>query len=295
MPRIQDIVLTMVFYVYPSKESAISGDDSGGTGFIYFVPTEFDPKLGYHHAVTNAHVVFNGDYDPVLRINTKDGKFDIIETSQSQWIRHPDGDDVTVALISLRGEIHDYGCFREENVLNEQFIEEHDVGVGDDVIMVGRFRVNAGKQKNTPAAMFGNISMMNEEPLYNPFTQLSQESLLVEMRSISGFSGSPVMLYIPNLSLRPKKQNYENTWHLRLMGICWGQINVPVKGYDADNNEYRITLDSAMTAVVPIWKILDVINGEDMKKIRKKLDEVAKKKTSESPIELMSNIEAEST
>jgi hypothetical protein len=259
----------MVFYIYPDKNEAIHGGESGGTGFLFFVPSEHNTEVGFHYAITDAHVIFDGVYQPVLRINTKDGNFDIIETSQSQWIRHPDGDDIAVTFVGLNKDIHNYGNFHREDILTKDFIEKQDVGVGDEVIMVGRFRVHSGKKKNLPVTMFGNIAMMPDEPILNPFTGLAQESFLVEMRSIPGFSGSPVMLYIPPLAPRPSTSELKATWHWRLLGICWGQISVSVKGYDTADNEYKIKLDSAMTAVVPAWKIMDILDGEDMIEIRK--------------------------
>ncbi len=141
--------------------------------------------------------------------------------------------------------------------------------------MIGRFRVHAGKNKNLPAATFGNISMMPDEPLYNPSmsSRSNQESFLVEMRSVTGFSGSPVFLYLPPNNPRGKdKANVPyGEYHWRFIGICWGHINADVKGYDSLHNEYRIKIDSAMAAVVPAWKLLDILDGEEMQKIKQKV------------------------
>jgi hypothetical protein len=271
MPRVDDMLLKTVFYIFPSIEEANEGGDYGASGFFLNISSEVDPGRGYVYAITNSHVIFDGNNDPVLRINTQDGKFDLIKTSQQDWIRHPDGDDIAISLIGPNPEIHDFSTFGEHSVLTNEFIEEHQVGIGDEVIMIGRFRIHAGKKKNLPAAMFGNISMMPYEPIKNPFTGLEQESFLIEMRSIPGNSGSPMVLFIPPLAHRPGIRNLKPEWKYRLLGMCWGQISVPVRGYDNQDNEYRIKIDSAMTAVIPIWKIMEMINGDEQKKYENNL------------------------
>ncbi|SRR6266542_554845 len=136
MARIQDAMLKIVFFVYPNKDAAISNEESGGTGFFFIEPIEpTGPQIrtALILAVTNLHVVFDGNYDPVLRINTKDGKYDIIETKRDQWIRHPDGDDLAVAIIGINSSHHDFEYISRVHMLTRDFIEEKEVGVGDEI------------------------------------------------------------------------------------------------------------------------------------------------------------------
>jgi hypothetical protein len=271
MPRVDDMLLKTVFYVYHSKQEAIDGDECGASGFFFQVISENDQETNFMYAITNSHVIFGYKSNSFLRINTKKGEFDVLETNQSDWFRHPDGDDVAIKLIRLDDRIHDYLFFYEPVILTRGFINEECVGIGDEVVMIGRFRAHAGKKKNLPAAMFGNISMMPDEPIYNSFTKVKQESFLIEMRSIPGNSGSPVVLYLPPFSPRPGTRYLKGEWKYRLIGICWGQINVSIKAYDRQENEYSLNLESAMTGVVPAWKIMEMINDEEMRKQREKV------------------------
>jgi len=107
------------------------------------------------------------------------------------------------------------------------------VGAGDDTFMVGRFINHAGKQRNTPSIRFGNIAMLPFEKvkLDNAANHYEQEAFLVETRSISGFSGSPVFVYQPIYTMTqiPRAHEFAISEHdpmgeLYLLGIDCGHI-----------------------------------------------------------------------
>src|SRR6516165_10822570 len=76
--------------------------------------------------------------------------------------------------------------------LRKQDIGGDNIGPGDEVVLIGRFINQEGKERNVPTVRFGHIAQMPIEPIeYNG--QL-QESFLCEIKSIGGFSGSPVFL-----------------------------------------------------------------------------------------------------
>ena len=67
-------------------------------------------------------------------------------------------------------------------------------GPGEEVVMLGRFLGYDGTDENKPAARFGHLAMGTTVPIPHPwgFTQMS---FLIECRSVSGYSGSPVFIY----------------------------------------------------------------------------------------------------
>ena len=67
------------------------------------------------------------------------------------------------------------------------------VGPGDDVFFVGRFISQQGQQRNTPTVRQGVISMLPHEKVPS-WEGTPVDSFLVEARSLSGYSGSPVFL-----------------------------------------------------------------------------------------------------
>ena len=84
VPRIPDQYLDCVIYLYHSVEDAQRGaiHKNGGSGFLVGIPAAQGP--GWHlYAVSNRHVV---ETSPVIRLNTKAGDIDVLNTSTSNWV-----------------------------------------------------------------------------------------------------------------------------------------------------------------------------------------------------------------
>jgi hypothetical protein len=186
MPRMPDHLLNCAVYVYPSAEDAKDGTAIGGSGFLVGIRTTCE----HLYAVTNAHVIRKAGGAPVLRLNTADRGNQILKTDASTWIRHPNGDDLAIRPITLSLDVHDYSFVH--------YPYEYAVGPGTDTVTVGRFITHDGKQRNLPSLRFGNIAMMPLEPVAHPDGYL-QESFLIESRSLSGYSGSPVFAIYPQI------------------------------------------------------------------------------------------------
>lgn len=191
VPRIPDKLLNSVVYLYPDEAAAEDGKKAGGSGFL----CGLDLLLGGPQAtfvVTNKHVVQSGS--AVVRLNTTDGKLDIIALDGVEWFDHPEGDDLTVCPIALDLKVHSHSPFSLYHV-TKKWADDYNVGLGDDVFMIGRFVGAEGKIQNNPSVRFGVISQMPFEPLVLEDGS-SQLSYLIEARSIPGYSGSPVFIII---------------------------------------------------------------------------------------------------
>lgn len=291
MPRITDVLLDTVFYIYPSVYDANNSTEYGGSGFWLEQHSSIMQNESYLYAVTNAHVI-NG-IDPVLRVNTTDGKFDIITTANEDWIRHPDGDDLVVCHLTLEADKWRVVAIDRTEVIDDAFSEDYNIGPGDDVVMAGRFRVHAGKKRNLPTLSFGSIAAMNEELLKNQYTGLGQESYIVEMRSISGFSGSPVIVYILPFSFRFKssadsdeRESLHAEFRQKLLGIQWGHIQYKVKGVDESGQHVLINTDSAMAGVVPGHKIIELIDDKRLANVRRSAEEELQRQIDDADVAL---------
>jgi hypothetical protein len=203
VPRIPDDTLDSVIYLYPSVADAESGEKVGGTGFLVGIPSEVHEGVTYQYAVTNSHVIREGN-SPVIRLNTQDGATDVLELSRDDWVHHQYGDDLAVCPLEFSLDTHKFSLLARDWFLTKEEMDEYDIGPGDDVFMAGRFVQHEGRQRNTPVVRFGNLSMMPYEPVTN-MRGIKQESFIVEMRSLSGFSGSPVFALIPPFALRPNR------------------------------------------------------------------------------------------
>jgi len=278
MPRIPDEALQQIVYLYPSVVDAENGSKTGGSGFLIMIPSTVLPGKGLLFAVTNAHVIENGN--TVVRLNTKDGKFDTFDFTENDWILHQDKDDIAICCMpSLNIDLHVYKEITPATFLKRHEINAFNVGPGDDAFVVGRFMNSQGKLRNVPAVRFGNIAQMPIEPIEQDrvFGTFQQESFLVEARSISGFSGSPVFLILHAASSRQKEGFRLHRDVFRLLGIQWGYIQdwEPVRdslGVPVPNG-MKVRLNTGMMGVVPAWKLAELLGRDDLVAARRKAEE----------------------
>ncbi|HEX3731896.1 MAG TPA: trypsin-like peptidase domain-containing protein [Mycobacteriales bacterium] len=267
MPRVPDEFLECVVYVYESVEDARGARRGGGTGFLVQWLVDDTVNLAVNYVVTNSHVAKKAE---AIRVNTIDGGNNVISISPEQWIHHQAGDDIAIAPIGLSPDRFRYKVLPARFFLNKAEIEELNVGPGDDVYFMGRFVTLDGKQRNQPVVRFGSIAMMPGEPIHQKDREFDQESFLIEARSWSGFSGSPVMLHIPPFSNRFKTGKFEADDHgLRaetttaLLGIHWGSICLGG----------GLVTNTGFIAVVPVWKLSELLDSSEVVDRRRGLAE----------------------
>jgi hypothetical protein len=303
MPKIaQDVVHSVFYHLYRTVEDAQTGTNACGTGFIVQHDFEF-------YGVSNRHVVCDAGAS-VIRLNGRSGP-DVFDFGPEDWEHIPSGDDIAVVPIALDMYRHSVRYIHSGSFVHER---THDLGVGDDVFMVGLFVDHEGHEKNTPLARFGNISMLPARD--SPIRMHGREyvSFIVDMHSRSGFSGSPVFVYRTlggdltgafgetvairftrdlrllvergadalEVQLHPKETLFQ------LLGIHWAQfperweLAELTKQQDSLQARHLITdktyVDgfSGMTCVAPAWKILEVLNLPKLK--QKRADMLAKRR-----------------
>jgi hypothetical protein len=283
MAEIHKQFFDCVVYLYPSRKAANDGVRAGGTGFLIAYPSEVD---GYHYyAVTNTHVIEKANA-PVIRLNTKDGKTDVLEYASEDWIPHPDGDDVSVCPINLPLDAYKNNALNWNVVPMRKGLISAETHIGADVFMVGRFINQEGKQRNTPAARFGNISMIPDGPIELEEGR-KEELILVEMRSHGGYSGSPVFLALPERPYEPDNCNpfpapipYSHIW---LMGVDCGHIPDaeavmipnpdPSKEDEKHPQGWYIEANTNMSAVVPVWRLGELLENHEGLQMRRKTED----------------------
>jgi hypothetical protein len=254
VPRIPDEFLDCVVYIYPSLDAAHQGSRVGGTGFLIAVPRDPD-TAGATYIATNSHVAEEGS---AVRLTTTAGGTEVVALNLCDWNHHPAGDDV--AIIALPPATSGWHVKRLPTTyfLTRKEVMDYNVGPGDNVYFMGRFIPHEGKHRNLPVVRFGTIAMMPGEPVYQTKRKRYQESFVVEGRSLSGLSGSPVMLHIPPFSNRftkgihaPDAAGLKPETTTGLLGLDWGSL---LLGDEARTN-------SGMMGVVPVWKLWDLIRA----------------------------------
>jgi hypothetical protein len=276
MPRISDYMLDGIVFLYRTEDEARRRVKLGGTGFVLTIPLKGSEELTGHllyvpYLVTNRHVVFGGGAS-VVSINRRDGAApDVFPFEPTDWIEHPKGDDL--AAISLfpfaDTSIHMTAHIPHASLLTRKGFTELMIGVGDEVFMIGRFINHQGKHNNRPAVRFGSISM-GVEDIWVKKDNRFQESIAVEMRSRTGFSGSPVAVYRMknNILSREIPEEYSEFW--ALLGVNWGYI------LDEDGE------NTWLNGVVPSWKVRELFEVPALKDKQREIEEDFRAKYTQS-------------
>jgi hypothetical protein len=276
LPNIPAEFLDSVVYLYKDEEGARRGEAAGGTGFFIAFPSEI-PLRVFLYAVTNSHVIREGGA-PVIRMSMGDD-VDILPLTEDDWIHHPDGDDVAISYLGFN-DVRDYPAIGKFALASRELLNENNIGPGDETFFVGRFVTHEGRQRNLPTVRFGNIAMMPWEPIRNPRRGINQESFLVEARSLSGYSGSPVFVY---------QAGYIDAGHLVqtwisarcfLLGIDWCHLATFKSVLDSDKEtaiaqDWYVEQNSGMMGVVPAWKIRELLELEEVAQMRKDEEQAA--------------------
>lgn len=284
MPLIDPRAIKCAIYLYPTKRAAEQGDAAGGSGFLVGVRSEaLSDTISYCYAVTNRHIITQGHGSPVVRLNCRSGPPDIIEFDVSDWEPHEGGADISVVPCKLNTSRHDHLAITERMFITKDIVKEWAVGPGDDVFMISRLSMNEGKARNAPAARFGNIAQMPipGEPIPDGFG--GQESFAVDMRSIPGHSGSPVLLHIPPWSVRPiDADDISKGWrqprleqHQWLLGVDWCHLPYIKRVLDAHGNKTKqsVKLNSGIAGVVPAWRLRELLYSDKLVAQRREWDE----------------------
>ena len=275
MPRIPRTTLDTAIYLYPSKEDAEHGEKVGGSGFLVGLPRRKGDEQGWIYAVTNRHVA---EQCNVIRLNTLDGGKRV--EGAKAWILHPDRKtDLAIASLGVTNlKIYSFQTFMPRfHFIDKTRLVNFEIGVGDDCYMIGRFVNQEGFQKNLPTARFGAIAQMPGEPIWTKWVT-HDEAYLVEVRSIAGFSGSPVVVRVPSQRARGVPlgkrvvDDPANDWHM-LLGIDCGHSNDNAESlYETGSEEpvkgYEIEYNTGLAIVIPAWKLQELIDCDEAEKMR---------------------------
>jgi hypothetical protein len=274
--------LDAVVYLYPDEDAARAGKRLGGTGFFVSVPSQGEYLAGRRHVyvVTNSHVSHEGGCTAV-RMNHTDGGFDVVTVSETRWFRHPAGDDVAVAPFFI-APAHRHATVPRSMFMTAELEEHYGVTSGDDCFFMGRFIGLDGETQNQPSVRFGTVSLMDAEPILQAERGFYQASYLVEARSLSGYSGSPVFV-IPGPYVKTDQEDgivYAHTLlkaPIFLMGIDWGHQHwaEPVRDGAGRVTGDHVRTNSGMMMVAPAAKIAQALDQEVLLEMRREVDKTA--------------------
>lgn len=275
--RIADQLLKSVGFVsrYEPEQPLIFG----GTAFI--VGVKMDANASLAHLVTAKHVAEAIEpAEAVIAMNAKDGAPRFLRTGDQKWFYHPtEKDSVDVAVMPLGSpnmELYDIVFIPDAIFATEERIAEYNIGLGDELVIVGLFTRFVGMTHLIPIVRTGNIAMMPRDRL--PIKGFGQmEAYLAEGRSIGGLSGSPV--FVRN-TVKTPVQSVKGSSHLyglgdgHLLGLIHGHWDLPVS-FPPDEQAEAVNM--GVSIVVPAKKILEVLYHPQLSAMRKDHYEKIKK------------------
>ena len=262
-----DILKCVVFLGYETTDEA--GEvrfEPVGTGFFL----HFD---GFSHLVTARHVAEPIQSGPfILRAASKSGDVGRSEITRIGWFYHPDKNVDVAAIPAGLKEPADWFKIPDDIVLTEQRLEEYRMGIGDEVQIVGLYRLLHGKERHLPIIHNWHIAMMPGDELIPVRDTVSNKltyakGYLVEAQTFEGLSGSPVFA--------------RNTWTIRLTdgpGFLIGPIRLLGlwrSAWDAPPDEILATqrpdarkVPVGVGIVEPAARIIETLELQDMQNFR---------------------------
>ena len=249
----------------------------GGTGFFVCVGEEDYPELQWAYLVTAKHCVtkaFDQYNNLFFRVNQKDGNVKFVPLphhSSSKWFMadeadvaiYPIEDDTTAQMRVLPSSLF----------LTDEIVREEGVGLGDDVFVIGLFREVHGKKRNFPIIRSGMIASMIDEPLQDSDSGDDYHAFLIELRSISGLSGSPVFMALKKrgVEMHPVPRGFNAMTHRMLVvGLIRGHWDLAEKEILADFGPTGIEkLNTGIAIVTPIQEVEKILMSEEFRKQRR--------------------------
>ena len=264
----EEVRKCVVFIGLPiTMPDGLQGLSFKGTAFFVSVPSESIKGVYHVYLVTAKHVAKKLEGQTfMIRINTQDGKSALVIGERTQRWYYATDKSVDVALISyLPPKQFDYRHIPTTLFLPDEEIRSKRIDVGDEVFVTGLFAHLTGAARNLPIVRTGNIAMMPDEPV--PTKELGDiEAYLIEARSIGGLSGSPAFV-------RQGNKTY-------LLGLMHGHWDVSEADVDVIKDKTNQSVNMGIAIVIPVTKILEVINQDALVKQREQYEKERRDKKS---------------
>lgn len=241
MPDIPDNYMNSILNLLDANDLPVA------TGFVMQYKESFGDESQYY-AVTCHHCIGH-----VKAVRFSDGA--IISVAASDWSFPINGNDI--AIIDVSSVVRNNKSIGYVDFGLAVLEERPFFGVGVDLYMLGLLVDNANISRNLVRARFGSLSAFADPQA--PMTQGNGYDLpshLGDMRSRTGFSGSPVFGYIA-LPAMDSHIKYKEV----LFGIHSNQTSEEIK-LAVGTDYYRVLIPSSLTIIVPAAEIINLIKSD---------------------------------
>ncbi|MCK5577053.1 MAG: trypsin-like peptidase domain-containing protein [Dehalococcoidales bacterium] len=260
-------------------------DIKPGTAFFVSAPLDI-PDHHDCYLITAKHVIEgikekSIDQKVYVRMNLKSAPAKFVQAPIEKWLFHPEEANVDVAIFNWipQQDIYDYRIVPINMAATEDVIKREEIGVGDDVFLTGLFVNHYGLERNIPIIRVGNIASMPEEKVRTE--KLGDiDAYLVEARSIGGLSGSPVFAYLGAMRRIGNKVQMGRQGPLFYwLGLMHGHFDRSKLELDnlVEDSLINLKINMGIAIVVPVWKVIEVINQEIFMKRREEASKAVRK------------------
>lgn len=172
----------------------------------------------------------------------------------------PDDPAVDVAVCELAFDAAlDLMLFDGDLIATPDLLAEHEIGIGDELSVVGLFSSVVGRLRNRPIVWGGTIAAMPDERLVDPEVPpevSSYAAYLVELRSTGGLSGSPVFVMLgPDRDEAGARLKAAPSY---LLGLIRGHWYAPLGGDDVFYGDGS-TVNRGIAIVTPIKEVAKLL------------------------------------
>ncbi len=191
--RVPDSLLDCVGFI-----GLFNGTNPEFVGTFFLTLVKGSGRWNHLYLVTAKHIAERCDGGNFfVSINDRQGQsLNIQSDDRAPWTTHPTDEAVDVAVLpfnvdSAINRINPRVIDRSMYASKER-LAKLNIGVGDEVFMTGLFKRASGKEINIPIVRMGNVASIPREKI--SFGGKEIDAYLIEARSISGLSGSPVFV-----------------------------------------------------------------------------------------------------
>ena len=251
-----------------------------GTAFFVAVKNSFGGfSFSAIYAVTARHVIEGidselGDPGIYLHMNTRDSGVKHVRSSLSDWYFHPSDDAIDVAVMPIQFDGVDHLASPLDFFLTDKKMQEERIWLGENLFTVTQF-FDRRSNRVIPMVRAGNISVMPETRVTTNWTPGEIEAYLIESKSIGGFSGSPVFVYLPVRTSQTCGEYPESPTDLYyLLGLLHGHWSLDIFPQDRIKfeEEHIKGVSAGIGVVVPAKKILEVLNQPSLNRLRREME-----------------------
>lgn len=295
--RLDDSYLRSIVYIGIKRVDSDTEIVTHGTGFLV-------SHEGHSYIVTAAHVAVDFDDGPVdIRLNRNDnGLGGIVAVDTARWHYHPSDNTVDVAVMPFDVPTWARITHHPSKTFATDFkVESKNFGPGDLAYVVGIFNKLRGTGKNIPFVHTGHIASMGYgESVATKYWWLDQRQRFLEIsgylvqvttlpessgspvfvrRSLKGFAAEPAFKLPDGTKPGDKVEvplvrawQYGSVW---LLGLWHGRWT---------SNESNVIVGDDMGLCVPVPRILEVLNSEELRRMRQELNQSKKAENAITPL-----------